>query len=114
MAKLIRLVRLLRAVQSFDSLFILTQSLKASGSATFWSVLFLFMVEALTGVCLTYVLEDYIRDTTQPLDKREEVYKFFGTFTRSFLTMFELTLGNWIPPTRTVTENVNEWYMPVF
>merc|ERR1711920_222442 len=38
---------------------------------------------------------------------------YFGTTSRSFLTMFELTLGNWVPVTRALVESVSEWYLPI-
>jgi len=40
-----------------------------------------------------------------------EVFKFYGSFARAMLTMFEMTLGNWMPPCRALVENVSEWYM---
>merc|ERR1719343_824 len=46
----------------------------------------------------------------EPLEKRELVFRYFGTFTRSMFSMFELTLGNWIPITRLLTEHVGEWW----
>jgi len=39
------------------------------------------------------------------------VFKYFGTFARTMLTMFEITLGNWMPPCRALVENVSEWYL---
>ena len=44
-------------------------------------------------------------------DKFELVYTYFGTFSRSLLTMFEITLANWPPVCRALTENVTEpWF----
>merc|ERR1712039_195914 len=36
-----------------------------------------------------------------------------GTTSRSFLTVFELTFGNWVPATRCPTEEVSELFGPV-
>lgn len=36
---------------------------------------------------------------------------YYGSFARSMLTMFELTLGNWMPPCRALVENISEWYL---
>merc|ERR1712113_750939 len=36
---------------------------------------------------------------------------YFGTFSKAFLTMFEITFANWIPAGRTLTENVSEWFL---
>jgi len=45
---------------------------------------------------------------------RWAIFDYFGTFTRSMLSMFEITLGNWIPITRLLVDNVSEWYMGGF
>merc|ERR1719356_560904 len=57
------------------------------------------------------MVEEYILDRTKEYHKRMEVFQFFGTFARTMLTMFELTLGNWMPPCRALVENVSEWYL---
>jgi len=61
---------------------------------------------------LQSLVEEYIRDDRNV--GRAEVFKYYGSFARSFLTMFELTLGNWMPPCRALVEHVNEWYMIFF
>jgi len=38
----------------------------------------------------------------------------FFFFSRSMLTMFEITLGNWMVPRRVLVEHVSEWYMLFF
>merc|ERR1712008_393994 len=50
----------------------------------------------------------------EPPENHKEVYKYYGSFARSMLTMFEITLGNWIVPARALVENVSEWYMLFF
>jgi len=60
---------------------------------------------------LQQLLETYVLDEANPLDKRLEVFMFYGTFARTMLTMFEITLGNYMPPCRALVENVNEFYM---
>merc|ERR1719464_1892538 len=60
---------------------------------------------------LQQLVEGYILDDQNPEDRRKEVYMFYGTFARSLLSMFEITLGNWMVPARPLIENVSEWYM---
>merc|ERR1719491_913502 len=55
---------------------------------------------------------DFFTDIQEPIEKRREVYLLFGTFSRSMFTTFELTLGNWVPVSRTMIESVSEWYAP--
>merc|ERR1711939_594313 len=41
----------------------------------------------------------------------QKIYEYFGTFTRCVLSMFELTLANWPPVTRLLSEEVSEWFV---
>merc|ERR1719379_2527428 len=66
------------------------------------------MIIALT---LQNLCQDFIMNPNNPMEARQEVYKFYGSFARSMLTMFEMTLGNWMPPCRALVENVSEWYL---
>merc|ERR1712046_362523 len=63
----------------------------------------------LQSICTPFIL-----DTSNPMDARKEVFKFYGNFGRTMLTMFELTVGNWMPPCRALVENYSEWFMFVF
>merc|ERR1711862_999027 len=38
------------------------------------------------------------------------MYEYYGSFSRCFLTMFEITLANWPPACRLLIENVSEWF----
>mmetsp|Transcript_1235 Transcript_1235/g.2400 ORF Transcript_1235/g.2400 Transcript_1235/m.2400 type:complete len:193 (+) Transcript_1235:2-580(+) len=39
------------------------------------------------------------------------MYAYFGTCTRCMLSMFEITLGNWPPIARLLSEEVSEWFI---
>jgi len=78
-----------------------------------WAVLVLTVVEMLLACLLQSMVEDYVR-TNPGTPGGLNVFKYFGSFARSMLTMFEMTLGNWIVPARALVENVNEWYMLFF
>merc|ERR1712107_548177 len=104
------MVRLVKTLEAFDSLQVLMGSIYASVSVLVWSSLLLVLVQVIVSIFLSSTLEVFISDPEQPLDKRHEVYAYFGTFTRCMITMFELTLANWIPVTRLLFSNVSEWY----
>jgi hypothetical protein len=55
------------------------------------------------------LLEDWLADA-EPSDASRKVFIYYGTFTRSFVTMFEIVIGNWAPPCRLLTDNVGEHY----
>ena len=42
---------------------------------------------------------------------QRKIFEYFGTFTRSILSMFEMTLANWPTVCRTLGEEVSEWFV---
>mmetsp|Transcript_3177 Transcript_3177/g.7143 ORF Transcript_3177/g.7143 Transcript_3177/m.7143 type:complete len:295 (+) Transcript_3177:256-1140(+) len=120
----------------------MTTSIHGSLSALAWSTALLFVVQMMISLVITQTLENlnywnkggcddmlnvgeghllncssYTDAEPPPFNneccKRHSVFRYFGTFSKSVLTMFEITLANWIPVTRTVTEYVSEWYVVV-
>jgi len=116
-ARLIRLLRLLTIVQhveAFDSLVILWKALRASMSILCWSFFFLVFLQLAVGLCLAQLLSVYIQDESKDTDRRQQIHRYFGTFMRTMLTMFEITFGNWVVPCRLVSDYVNPWYGMLF
>jgi len=111
LARLLRLLKLIRTIQLFDSLYLMTTAMIGSFSVLLWSVVLLGIVQMMIACLLQSLLQDYILDDNNPMDARKQVFKFYGTFARAMLTMFEMTLGNWMVPCRALVENVSEWYM---
>eukprot|EP00930_Biecheleria_cincta_P047706 TRINITY_DN3312_c0_g1_i2.p1 TRINITY_DN3312_c0_g1~~TRINITY_DN3312_c0_g1_i2.p1 ORF type:complete len:1167 (+),score=199.97 TRINITY_DN3312_c0_g1_i2:114-3614(+) len=109
LVKLLRMLRLIRTVKGFDSLYIMLTAIKGSMWALMWSMLVLLVVIMMLALMTTTLCEAYITDNSNPIERRNLVYKYFGTFSRSGLTMFEMTLANWVPPSRALTENLGEW-----
>ena len=48
------------------------------------------------------------------LAAEDEVFRYYGTFTRTLLTMFEILFANWGPPCRVLIENFSEWFSVFF
>eukprot|EP00929_Paragymnodinium_shiwhaense_P072061 TRINITY_DN36584_c0_g1_i1.p1 TRINITY_DN36584_c0_g1~~TRINITY_DN36584_c0_g1_i1.p1 ORF type:complete len:675 (+),score=135.94 TRINITY_DN36584_c0_g1_i1:142-2166(+) len=111
--RLLRLLKLVKAIQLFDVLHLLVASLRMSAKVCMWSLALLLFFMFGVALVLTHLLEEYVVDDSMDLSARQEVFDYFGTFTRSILSMFELTLGNWIPITRCLQNNVSEWYVLV-
>jgi len=112
--RLLRLLRLLGMISMFDSLYLMTTAIKGSLYILVWAVLVLCVVEMSLACLLQASVENYLRDGVGDQKATDAVFMHFGSFARSMLTMFELTLGNWIPPTRALVENVSEWYLLFF
>jgi len=111
LARLLRLLRLIRKIRLFDSLYLMTTAMRGSSAVLMWSVVLLALVQMMLALFLQSVLEVYILDESKPEAARLEVFRFYGSFARTMLTMFEITLGNWMPPCRALVENVGEWWM---
>merc|ERR1712048_174930 len=109
---LLRLLRLVKTVQVFDVLSLMMGSLQASATVLLWSIVLLFFIMLSSALFLQYMLEEYMLNEEHPQQDREDIYGYFGSFSRAFLTMFELTLGNWVPVTRLLNNNVSEWFGP--
>jgi len=86
-------------------------AIRSSLQALAWSCVVLFLVEVLLALLLNFLLKDFWTDETRPLQDREAIYAYFGTFTRAIQTMFEMLLGNWYTITRMLTDKVSEWYV---
>jgi len=112
LVRLLRLLRVLRTIVVFDPLYLMMTAIRHSFSLMVWSLLVLVLVQMCLAILLQSLLEDYVRDPNN--HNSSEVYKYFGSFSRTMLTMFEMTLGNWMIPCRALVENVSEWYSMFF
>eukprot|EP00971_Amphidinium_carterae_P105934 2098200-Amphidinium_carterae.1 len=65
------------------------------------------------GMLLFQLIRGYFDAETasqEELEVKKEVFSYFGTFYRTIITMFEITLANWAPSCRLLIDNVSEWY----
>merc|ERR1712176_122753 len=105
------MLRLVRKLQGFDSLFLMSTAISGSMSVFLWSLVLLSMVQMMLALFLSQYLHEYFFTGSIMMDPSAQqvaVFQYFGTFTRAFFTMFELTLGNWPPVCRLLAENVHE------
>jgi hypothetical protein len=109
--KLLRLVKVIKTLQGFDSLYLIMTTLSGSMQILCWSVALLFVLQMLLALIMNFALRDYFENDHYPEQVRRDVFKYFGSFSRAMLTMFEMTLANWPPVCRLLVENVNEWFM---
>eukprot|EP00928_Gymnodinium_smaydae_P072432 TRINITY_DN55790_c0_g1_i1.p1 TRINITY_DN55790_c0_g1~~TRINITY_DN55790_c0_g1_i1.p1 ORF type:complete len:665 (+),score=113.52 TRINITY_DN55790_c0_g1_i1:161-2155(+) len=112
LARLLRLLRLFKTIQGFDALFLMTTALKGSLSVLGWACVLLFVVQLMVALFLNQVLSDsYFLNDAYPLEERAKLFEYFGTFSRSMLSMFEITLANWPPICRLLSEQYSEYFM---
>ena len=54
----------------------------------FWAFILLALFQAAGGIFLSNLSMDFVRNPTADVNARREVFRYYGTFSRSFLTMF--------------------------
>eukprot|EP00747_Dinoflagellata_sp_TGD_P154022 gnl/TRDRNA2_/TRDRNA2_177455_c0_seq7.p1 gnl/TRDRNA2_/TRDRNA2_177455_c0~~gnl/TRDRNA2_/TRDRNA2_177455_c0_seq7.p1 ORF type:complete len:709 (-),score=100.13 gnl/TRDRNA2_/TRDRNA2_177455_c0_seq7:162-2288(-) len=111
LARMIRVLKFVRMVKAFNSLFLLIRSIEASVSSLFWSFALLVTVQTAMGMMVHQILRGFLADESQDVEVRRQVFSYFGTFSRSMLTMFEITLVNWSVSCRLLINNVSEWFL---
>jgi len=112
LARLVRLLKLAKLMKGFDPLFLMITTLTGSMPVVFWVFVLLASCQAMFALLLNQILTTYFLELDgNDTETKLEVFKYFGTFTRAMLTMFEMTLGNWVPVARLLLDGVSEWFM---
>jgi len=114
MARLLRLLRVLNSLEAMDSLRLFVASLRACLPILVWSSFVLFGFQMFCGMCLITILTGDMTDTDNLLEDRLILFDYFGSFSKSMVTMFELSLGNWVPVCRFLMQAFGEWYASIF
>jgi len=116
LAKLARILRIVRVFEIFYQLRVLLTAVSNMFGVLSWSMVFLFIVQFIAAIFMTQILQPFLRDDGSDPEVRMLAYWHFGTFIRSFLTMFEITLapGAWDKSGRTMIYEVSQLYMLFF
>eukprot|EP00435_Cladocopium_sp_Y103_P065467 s270_g27.t1 len=112
--KLARAIRMVTMNSVLASLQLLIKCIAASMNMLFWSFCLLTFVQCVAGMVASTLCRDFIENENVDVELRREVFRYYGTFTRTFLTMFETLFANWGPPCRVVVENISEWFSLFF
>jgi hypothetical protein len=106
--RLARVLKMIRLFAAFDALFLLIRSIKASVSVLLWSFVLLFFLQVSVGMFVLQFVQPYFLDDAVDVESRRTVFYYFGTFSMTMMTMFELTFGNWVVVTRILMDNIGE------
>jgi len=112
--RLVRLARFARVLKLIsrgrsDGLFIMGIALADSIPTTVWVFLSLLVVHCLLALGMNeFLCTVYFDSDSSEAHEQVLVYEYFGSFSRAFLTMTEITFGNFIVPVRVLVEQVNE------
>ncbi|CAJ1393077.1 unnamed protein product [Effrenium voratum] len=108
LVRLLRLVKLVRAIRGFDSLIVMTTALQDSVNALLWVAVIMVVVELLFALLLNQILVSLVgQDARFSMEDEMALFQYFGTFPRCMLTMFQFTLGTWVPVARVLQEIVS-------
>eukprot|EP00929_Paragymnodinium_shiwhaense_P025815 TRINITY_DN15528_c0_g2_i1.p1 TRINITY_DN15528_c0_g2~~TRINITY_DN15528_c0_g2_i1.p1 ORF type:complete len:673 (+),score=97.29 TRINITY_DN15528_c0_g2_i1:58-2076(+) len=113
LGRLMRLLRFVKAFQVFDVLWLLVESVNACASVLLWSLVLLFLCMLMCTLFTNYLLAPVMVDPGYTPEEAFKLYEYFGTFSRGLLSMYELTMGNYVPIARTLHELVSEWFLPI-
>ncbi|CAE7250780.1 CACNA1A [Symbiodinium natans] len=113
-AKLLRVLRMFSVAVGHAPLQLLVKCLEASRGMLFWSFCLLTLLQLLAGVVVSMLASSYLLDDEGDAVMKEEVFRYYGTFTRTFLTMFEIMFANWGPACRVLVDNISEWFSVFF
>merc|ERR1712060_25028 len=90
----------------------MTTALENSFTVLLWNLIIFLLALTFFALIICQSLSDmYFQDPTRPLEQRQELWIYFGTFSRSLFTMFELTFANWPPVARLLVEHVHSVFM---
>ncbi|CAE8614705.1 unnamed protein product [Polarella glacialis] len=112
--KLTRSLRMVTSTNAVASLQLLVKCLASSVDMLCWSFIILIFIQCIAGMIIATLAKDYIADESKDQETRRAVFIYYGTFTRTFLTMFEILFANWAPACRVLVDNVSEWYSIFF
>eukprot|EP00931_Biecheleriopsis_adriatica_P115923 TRINITY_DN9165_c0_g3_i4.p1 TRINITY_DN9165_c0_g3~~TRINITY_DN9165_c0_g3_i4.p1 ORF type:complete len:532 (+),score=80.57 TRINITY_DN9165_c0_g3_i4:35-1630(+) len=120
-ARLLRMLRLLRVIKVMSvirvaslirPLRILVRTIVVSSGALVWSLILLLVLQMFYAVLMCQSLYAFLLDDSIDLDLRRNVNRQFGSFSKSFYTMFEITYsgGTWVNVARPIVTEFSPWF----
>ncbi|CAE8592686.1 unnamed protein product [Polarella glacialis] len=113
MLRLVKFGRAFRAMQLSKvshSLKMLGKCITSSVGVLFWSLCLLLIIQCIGGMMLSILVRPFMENTEIDPQVRRLVFRYYGTFTGSMLTMFEVLFANWPTACRILVDNVSEWF----
>jgi len=108
-ARVLRVVRLMPHVAGCSDLILMVEAIKGCVMVFLTSLLFLFLIILAACFVVQQLTLPYIEDESMSLEDRHTAFMYFGTFSRSVITMWEISTGNYFDITRFVMEKISLW-----
>jgi len=109
-----RAQRVFRNPRAMESLNVMLRCIVVCTTCLLWSAVMILGISCIGGIVVSIMVIYYMSDSANPLENRREVFRYYGTFGRTLLTMFEILFANWSPACRVLTENISEWFALYF
>jgi hypothetical protein len=115
MVKVLRLVKIVQVFHGLDTLYLMSTAMSGCGWALLWGVCALVFIMTFLSIVCTSLFRSYLYDVEGNLSEEDKMtlFSYFGTFTLSFLSLFELSIANWIPICRFLMNTLHESFMLV-
>lgn len=116
LTRLAKAARVMRIIKFVDPLRVLLVCIVSSVASLFWAMVLVTVIQSIAAVLITQIVNEFLTDDSYDLELRQEVYQWFGRWSSSMLTMFELTLspGAWAKPGRLLMFKVDAGYALFF
>ncbi|CAK0819600.1 unnamed protein product [Prorocentrum cordatum] len=111
--RVLRIFRLSRHNALFESASLMSAALQSCVGAATCAIMIFFTGLSLLALLITRLVRDMYLSDASHLDERQKVqlWMYFGSYSRSMLSMFELALANWPTIGRFLQDEVHEWWM---
>eukprot|EP00930_Biecheleria_cincta_P001988 TRINITY_DN103066_c0_g1_i1.p1 TRINITY_DN103066_c0_g1~~TRINITY_DN103066_c0_g1_i1.p1 ORF type:complete len:615 (+),score=126.19 TRINITY_DN103066_c0_g1_i1:63-1907(+) len=113
LVKVVRAMRVLRLTRVMESLQWMLRCVKASLDVLLWSMCLLGVLQVIAGMIISQLAKPFLEDASISSEQRRQVFRYFGTFTKTTFTMFEIMFANWSPPARALLDNISDAYIGV-
>jgi len=118
LAKIGRLAGALKNSPAVQSLQMLLKCISNCVHTLGWSLCVLLVIQSIMGLFISSIVQNLLTDTDAdpklPMNVQTDLFYFYGTFSKTMMTMFQILFANWIPCARILVDNVSEWYAAFF
>jgi len=111
--KVARAMRVIRLTKILESLYWMLKCVKASLDVLLWAMCLLGMIQCIAGMVISQLVRPYLIDESIDPELRRQVFRYYGTFTKTIFTMSEIMFANWASPARVLVDNISDTWIVV-
>jgi len=112
LTRLVRILRLIRSMETIETFQLMATSLRACVTSATWAIIVLCVGLTVFALLMTMIVRDfYLQEESNSnltLEEKLELFEYFGSYSRSMVSMFELALANWPVICRFLQEDLYE------